>query len=71
MLAPLFLLGFTLISSAVFAQNLPTNFPDKPIRLIITTPAGSGVDAIGRALAQGMTEITKSSVKPFDLSMGI
>lgn len=62
MLAPFFLLGFTLISSAVLAQNLPANFPDKPIRLIITTPAGSGVDAIGRALAQGLTEITRQQV---------
>jgi tripartite-type tricarboxylate transporter receptor subunit TctC len=62
-LTPFFLLlNLTLVSPATFAQNLPPNFPDKPIRLIITTPAGSGVDAIGRALAQGLTEITRQQV---------
>jgi tripartite-type tricarboxylate transporter receptor subunit TctC len=39
------------------AQN--TGFPAKPIRIIVTTPAGSGADFFARTLAQGLSEIYK------------
>lgn len=55
---PAIFCGLLVFSNPVLAQS----FPEKPIRLIITTPAGSGVDAIGRALAQGMSEITHQQV---------
>lgn len=34
-------------------------FPNKPIRIIVTTPAGSGADFFARTLAQGLGEIYK------------
>lgn len=55
---PAICFGLSVLSASVSAQS----FPDKPMRLIITTPAGSGVDAIGRALAQGLSEITHQQV---------
>jgi tripartite-type tricarboxylate transporter receptor subunit TctC len=55
----LLLACFSLLLSYPLAAQ---NFPDKPIRIIVTTPAGSGVDAIGRALAQGMSEIAHQQV---------
>ncbi len=55
---PAIFCGLLVLSNPVVAES----FPEKPIRLIITTPAGSGVDAIGRALAQGMSEITHQQV---------
>ena len=32
------------------------DYPSRPIRLIITTPAGSLVDVLGRLFAQGLSE---------------
>ena len=55
---PAIFCGLLVLSNPVVAES----FPEKPIRLIITTPAGSGVDAIGRALTQGMSEITHQQV---------
>jgi tripartite-type tricarboxylate transporter receptor subunit TctC len=43
-------------------QQLHKIFQRKPIRIIVTTPAGSGVDAIARALAQGMSEVAHQQV---------
>ena len=42
-------------SQAASAQE----FPAKPIRIIVTTPAGSGADFFARTLAQGLGEIYK------------
>jgi tripartite-type tricarboxylate transporter receptor subunit TctC len=39
------------------AQN--SEFPNKPIRIIVTTPPGSGGDTIARAIAQGLSEINR------------
>jgi tripartite-type tricarboxylate transporter receptor subunit TctC len=47
------IIGF--FGAQVMAQN--TDFPNKPIRFIVTTPPGSGGDTIGRAIAQGLSEI--------------
>ncbi len=44
----------------VFAQT--ANFPARPIKIIVSTPPGSGGDIIGRAIAQGLSELTKQQV---------
>ena len=33
------------------------SYPSRPVRLIVTTPAGSGADFLARTVAQGLTEI--------------
>jgi tripartite-type tricarboxylate transporter receptor subunit TctC len=38
------------------------SFPTKPIRIIVTTPAGSGADFFARVLANGLTESYKQQV---------
>jgi tripartite-type tricarboxylate transporter receptor subunit TctC len=40
-----------------FANAQNADFPNKPIRIIVTTPPGSGGDTIARAIAQGLSEI--------------
>ena len=37
-------------------------FPVKPIRLIVTTPGGSGGDFFARTTGQGLTEIYKQQI---------
>jgi tripartite-type tricarboxylate transporter receptor subunit TctC len=41
------------VATGVQAQS---SYPDKPVRLVVPFPAGSGTDIIGRILAQKMTE---------------
>ncbi|MBN9088001.1 MAG: tripartite tricarboxylate transporter substrate binding protein [Reyranella sp.] len=45
--------AFALVAAAG-AQAQP--YPDKPVRLVVPFPAGSGTDIVGRILAQKMTE---------------
>jgi len=39
-----------------FAQDKPANYPNRPIRLILTVAPGAGADAIARAAAQMVTD---------------
>src|SRR3954453_14626655 len=41
------------ITASAQAQS---SYPDKPVRLVVPFPAGSGTDIIGRILAQKMSE---------------
>ena len=50
----------SLATQAAFAQ--PSAFPSRPVRLILAYPAGSGVDAAIRALAN---EMSKALGQPF------
>lgn len=52
--------GFGLILSlfGLQAQETAGGFPAKPVRVILTFPAGGGVDVIARALTQKLTEST-------------
>ena len=53
------------LTTALFAwtpvQAQVSGFPNKPIRIIVTTPAGSGADFFARTLAQGLSEIYKGT----------
>ena len=44
--------------SGLHAQDTSTVYPAKPVRVILTFPAGGGVDVIARTLAQKLTEST-------------
>jgi tripartite-type tricarboxylate transporter receptor subunit TctC len=50
--------------SAAAAQSAPptTNYPTKPIRLVITYPPGGNTDLVGRAVAQKLTEAWSQQV---------
>ena len=43
-------------SVATVAQDKPANYPNRPVRLILTVAPGAGADAIARAAAQMMTD---------------
>ena len=49
----LFLLVLALAAGATAAQS---SFPTKPIRLVIGSPAGGGIDLVGRILASKLSE---------------
>ena len=56
-----FFLGLVILFSfrcePIQAQSI--DFPNKPIRMIVTTPPGSAADTIARAIAQGMSEVNR------------
>lgn len=52
-------LGQLLLCSGTFAQ---TNYPTKPIRLIVPFPAGAASDVVGRLLGQKMSELLGEQV---------
>lgn len=39
-------------SSMVFAQDVPPNYPERPIEMVVVYPAGGGMDVTARILAQ-------------------
>ncbi len=52
--------GIALAGAALLAiapaPAVSQEFPSRPVRMIVTTPAGSGVDILARAVAQGLSE---------------
>jgi tripartite-type tricarboxylate transporter receptor subunit TctC len=54
------LLGFSLITSSVFAQS--GVYPSKPIRFIVPFAPGGSTDVTARVLAQKLTDILKQPV---------
>ena len=57
---PALLLAATLAaSSAALAQS---NYPARPIRMIVASTPGSGVDIVARMMATRMSELLKSSI---------
>lgn len=46
--------GAILAGAAAFAQGGAANFPDQPIRVIVSVPAGGGVDTVTRIIADKM-----------------
>lgn len=52
-----YVLGAWLVLSTVLApQAIAQNYPDKPIRIIVTFPAGGPTDIVARAIGQKLTE---------------
>jgi tripartite-type tricarboxylate transporter receptor subunit TctC len=51
-------LGLCLLLVGLQAQESAGGFPAKPVRVILTFPAGGGVDVIARVLTQKLTEST-------------
>ena len=49
-------LGSSLLATGLLPGTALAAFPDKPIKLIVPVPPGSGVDAVSRALGQAMGE---------------
>ena len=49
-------LGFAVGSVAAFAQESADKYPSKPIRIIVTFPAGGPADFVARAVAQSLQE---------------
>ena len=57
--------GGAVLATATAASALAqSNFPARPVRLVIPYPAGGPTDAIGRLLAQRLAEIWKVAVVP-------
>ena len=50
-------LWLVVLSSVAWAQT--GAYPSKPIRILVTTPAGSGADFFARTLAQGLSDTYK------------
>jgi tripartite-type tricarboxylate transporter receptor subunit TctC len=48
--------------AALAAPAVAQTWPEKPIRLIVTFPAGGGADYVGRAIAPGLTQALGQSV---------
>jgi tripartite-type tricarboxylate transporter receptor subunit TctC len=59
-LALIFIVCAQLYTAAAFAQAAP--YPSKPIRLVISFPAGGPADFFGRTIAQKLTEIVGQQV---------
>ncbi len=45
-----------LLMASVASITAAQNFPAKPVRIIVTTPPGSGGDIVSRTIAQGLSE---------------
>ena len=45
-----------LYASGALAQDAATNYPNRPIRIIVSVPAGGGVDTVTRIVAHGLEQ---------------
>jgi tripartite-type tricarboxylate transporter receptor subunit TctC len=50
-------LGFALVPAAANAQDAAAQFPSHPIRVIVSVPAGGGVDTFTRLVTAGMQAV--------------
>ena len=50
------------VSLSIFGSAMAQDFPTKPVRIIVTTPAGSAGDFFLRVLADGLSAIYKQQV---------
>ena len=58
-LAPVLIAGFISavnLQGSVSAQNLTTNFPTKPVRIIVPQTPGGASDALARIVGQKLSE---------------
>ena len=60
---PLFLLRTLLLSVlGVFAAQALAAYPDRPIRLIVPSPAGGGTDSSTRAITPKLSEVLRQNI---------
>jgi tripartite-type tricarboxylate transporter receptor subunit TctC len=45
---------FPLLTAAASAQDAAVNYPNRPIKIIVSVPAGGGVDTVTRIVAEGL-----------------
>src|ERR1051325_11959181 len=50
----LLLISAVLFASGASAQNAATDYPNRPIKIIVCVPAGGGVDTVTRIVAEGL-----------------
>ena len=43
-----------LFGSGAWAQNAAANYPNKPIKIVVSVPAGGGVDTVTRIIGEGL-----------------
>jgi tripartite-type tricarboxylate transporter receptor subunit TctC len=43
-----------LFTSSAWAQDAAANYPNRPIKLVVSVPAGGGVDTVTRIVAEGL-----------------
>jgi len=48
------IMAVLIAATAASAQNAAVNYPNRPIKIIVCVPAGGGVDAVTRMIADGM-----------------
>ncbi len=46
--------AFALLTASASAQDTATNYPDRPIKIVVSVPAGGGVDTVTRMVAEGL-----------------
>ena len=52
----------TLVAGLPFAAHAQSDFPNRPIKIVVPYSAGTGSDALARSVAQGITEKTGKTV---------
>jgi tripartite-type tricarboxylate transporter receptor subunit TctC len=46
--------SLALLTTAAFAQDAAANYPNRPIKVVVSVPAGGGVDTVTRMVADGL-----------------
>jgi tripartite-type tricarboxylate transporter receptor subunit TctC len=46
--------SFVLLTASASAQDTAANYPNRPIKIIVSVPAGGGVDTVTRIVAEGL-----------------
>lgn len=58
----LFILGALLIAQGAYAQNKQSQWPDRPIRMIVPFSAGGPIDIVARRVGQKLSDVLKTQV---------